>query len=70
MISRALQRLDAAIAAAGNAASAACPRAERAGLLARMGDIDGAKAVLGELRAQHERMPQPSLAAWLSLIDA
>jgi hypothetical protein len=67
--SRALQRLDAAIAAAGDPASAACLRAERAGLLARMGDIDGARAVLGELRAQHERVPQPSLAAWLSLID-
>jgi tetratricopeptide (TPR) repeat protein len=69
VISRALQRLDAAIAAAGDPASAACLRAERAGLLARMGDIDGARTVLGELRAQHERMPQPSLAAWLSLID-
>ena len=69
MISRALQRLDAAIAAAGEAASAACLRAERAGLLARMGDIDGAKAVLGELRAQQARVAQPSLAAWLSLVD-
>jgi tetratricopeptide (TPR) repeat protein len=69
VISRALQRLDAAIAAAGDPASAACLRAERAGLQARMGDIDGARAVLGELRAQHGRTPQPSLAAWLSLVD-
>lgn len=69
MTPRALQRLDAAIAAAHGPGEAGCLRAERAGLLARMGQFDQAEAVLHELRAQHERAPHASLAAWLCLLQ-
>jgi len=69
MTPRALQRLDAAIAAAGSPAAAACLKAERAGLLARMGQFDQAATVLKELSHQQELAPQPSLAAWLSLLE-
>jgi hypothetical protein len=69
MTPRALQRLDAAIAAAHGPAAAACLKAERAGLLARMGQFDQAATVLKELSHQQERAPQPSLAAWLNLLE-
>jgi hypothetical protein len=69
MTPRALQRLDAAIAAAHGPGASACLQAERAALLARMGQFEQASAVLKQLRAQQERAPQPALAAWLSLLE-
>ncbi|WP_372525526.1 hypothetical protein [Piscinibacter sp.] len=67
--SRALTRLDAAIAAAGSPVAAACLKAERAGLLARLGRFDEVRRTLDELRAQHANTPSPALAAWLCLAE-
>ena len=67
--SRALTRLDAAIAAAHSPIEAACRKAERAGLLARLGRFDAARESLDALRAQHEHTPSPVLAAWLCLAE-
>ena len=47
-----MAKLDAAIAAAPNPIEAKCLRAERAGLLARQGQLEAAKAVIDELNAQ------------------
>ena len=68
MTRRALQRLDAEIAAAADPGRAGCLRAERAALLARMGRFDEAQAVLDALRGQQERAPHASLGAWLALL--
>jgi tetratricopeptide (TPR) repeat protein len=69
MTSRALQRLEAAIAAARDPGAAGCLKAERAALLARMGRFDEAEAIWRELRSQQERTPHASLAAWLCLLQ-
>jgi len=67
--SRALLRLDAAIAVARSPGEAACLKAERAGLLARQGRFDDARQALNEVRAEHEHTPNPALAAWLCLAE-
>ncbi|HJW11101.1 MAG TPA: hypothetical protein VJ598_04915 [Albitalea sp.] len=67
--SRAVSRLDAAIAAASSPIAAACLKAERAGLLARLGRFDEVASVLDELRAQHPNPSNPALAAWLNLAE-
>jgi hypothetical protein len=67
--SRLMARLDAAIAAAPNPIEARCLRAERAGLLARQGQLDAAKAVIDELNAQLAWQPNTPLRAWLALAD-
>jgi hypothetical protein len=63
--SRALARLDAAIAAATDPHDAACRRAERAALLARHGHLEQARA---ELDALPKTAP-PRVLAWLALAE-
>ena len=69
MKSRLLTHLDAAIAAATQPVQADCLRAERAGLLARQGQIAEARAVLSTLQAQYTRQPHVAVSAWLSLAE-
>ena len=67
--SRLMARLDAAIAAAANPIEAKCLRAERAGLLARQGQLEAAKAVIDELNGQLAWQPNTALRAWLTLAE-
>jgi len=67
--SRLMAKLDAAIVAAGNPIEAKCLRAERAGLLARQGQLEAAKAVIDELNAQLAWHPNTPLRAWLALAE-
>jgi hypothetical protein len=67
--SRLLAKLDAAIAAAANPIEAKCLRAERAGLLARQGQLEAARAIIDELSAQLAWQPNTPLRAWLALAD-
>jgi hypothetical protein len=68
--SRALAQLDAAIQSASNPIEAQCLRAERAGLLARQGQLERARAAIDELAAQLAWQPNnPALRAWLTLAE-
>ena len=67
--SRLMAKLDAAIANAANPIEAKCLRAERAGLLARQGQLEAAKAVIDELNAQLAWQPNTPLRAWLALAE-
>jgi len=67
--SRLLARLDAAIAAAANPIEAQCLRAERAGLLARQGQLEAAQAVIDELNTQLAWQPNAPLRGWLALAE-
>ena len=67
--SRLLAKLDAAIAAAGNPIEARRLRAERAGLLARQGQLEAARAAIDELTTQLAWAPNPTLRAWLALAE-
>jgi tetratricopeptide (TPR) repeat protein len=67
--SRALIRLDTAIAAARTSVESGCLKAERAGLLARLGRFDESRQALMEVRAQHEHTPSAALAAWVCLAE-
>jgi tetratricopeptide (TPR) repeat protein len=67
--SRALLRLDAAIAVAQTPRESGCLKAERAGLLARLGRFEDAREALNEVRSQHARTSNPALAAWLCLAE-
>jgi tetratricopeptide (TPR) repeat protein len=69
MKSRLLTNLDAAIAAATQPVQADRLRAERAGLLARQGQMAEARAVLSALQAQYARQPDLLVSAWLSLAE-
>ena len=69
MKSRLLTNLDTAIAAATQPVQADCLRAERAGLLARQGQIAEARDVLSALQTQYARQPNVSVSAWLSLAE-
>lgn len=69
MKSRLLNNLDTAIAAATQPVQADCLRAERAGLLARQGQMAEARTVLSSLQAQYTRQPNLSVSAWLSLAE-
>lgn len=70
MKSRLLSHLDAAIAAAASQpVKADCLRAERAGLLARQGQLAEARSVISALQAQYTRQPNPSVSAWCTLAD-
>lgn len=69
MKSRLLNNLDTAIAAATQPVQADCLRAERAGLLARQGQMAEARAVLSALQVQYTRQPNVSVSAWLSLAE-
>ena len=67
--SRLMVKLDAAIAAATNPIEAKCLRAERAGLLARQGQLEAARAVIDELNTQLAWQPSTPLRAWLALAE-
>jgi hypothetical protein len=67
MASRLLTRLDADIAAATHPLKADCLRAERAGLLARVGQLAEARQVLSSLQGQYANHPHAVMSAWLSL---
>ena len=67
--SRLLATLDTQIASAANPIEAKCLRAERAGLLARQGQLEAARAVIDELSAQLAWQPNTPLRAWLALAD-
>ena len=67
--SRLMATLDAAIAGAPNPIEAKCLRAERAGLLARQGQLEAAKNVIDELNAQLAWHPNTPLRAWLALAE-
>jgi hypothetical protein len=69
MTSRLLSHLDAAIAAASQPAQADCLRAERAGLLARQGQLAEARAVVAALQAQYGPAPHPQVSAWIALTE-
>ncbi|HET9977537.1 MAG TPA: hypothetical protein VFQ20_08890 [Burkholderiaceae bacterium] len=69
-VSRALAALDAAIKAAPNPVEAQCLRAERAGLLARQGQLERARAAIDELNTQLAWQPANRvLRAWLALAE-
>ncbi|MEY4562093.1 MAG: hypothetical protein RLZZ618_1370 [Pseudomonadota bacterium] len=63
---RLLDRLDAAIAAAKQPLQADCLRAERAGALARCGQLDEARQLLSTLHMQYASRPHVVMSAWLS----
>lgn len=67
--SRLLAKLDTAIATAGHPIEARCLRAERAGLLARQGQLEAARTAIDELTAQLAWAPNPALRAWLALAE-
>lgn len=67
MTSRLLERLDAAIARERDPLQRACLQAERAGFLARQGQVDAARTVVAQLQRQFGAQPQASLSAWLAL---
>lgn len=69
MKSRLLNNLDTAIAAATQPVLADCLRAERAGLLARQGQMAEARTVLSALQLQYTRQPNVSVSAWISLAE-
>ncbi len=68
--SRALARLDAAIAAAHAPVEQTCLMAERAGLLARLGRVDEAREALAGLRERQAQLVHPALSVWLALAEA
>ena len=67
--SRLMAKLDAAISAAVNPIEARCLRAERAGLLARQGQLEAAQKAIDELNAQLAWQPNTPLRAWLALAE-
>jgi len=67
--SRLLARLDTAIAAARHPVEQACLRAERAGLLARLGHIALARQAIDQVRVQFAQHPHAQVSAWLHLAD-
>jgi hypothetical protein len=69
MKSRLLSHLDAAIAAAAMPSEADCLRAERAGLLARQGQLAEARGIIAGLQAQYGQAPHPRVNAWISLAE-
>lgn len=69
MASPLLASLDARIAAASDPLNAACLRAERAGLLARQGELAEARTEIGRLRAANDREPHAVVSAWLHLAE-
>lgn len=67
--SRLQQRLETEIIRARDPVACAMLRAERACLLARLGDMDGAAAEREALAVEAQRHPAPGLAIWLKLLD-
>lgn len=69
MKSRLLSHLDAAIAAASQPVVADSLKAERAGLLARQGQLAEARDVIATLQAQYGPVPHPLVNGWISLSE-
>ena len=69
MSSRLIARLDAAIAQAMDPLKREFLKAERAGALARHGQLADARFALSGLRTQNQRHRSPLLAAWIHLVD-
>jgi len=69
MASRLLARLDAAIARSRDPVQVACLRAERAGFLARHGQVGLARTQLQELQRQFSREPHAAVSGWLALAE-
>lgn len=69
MPSRLLIRLDAAIEAERDLLRKDCLRAERAGTLARYGNVGQARRIVNELRTRSRRAEHPELAVWLTLAE-
>jgi hypothetical protein len=67
MASRLMMRLEAEIAACVHPLKADCLRAERAGLLARLGRLAESREVLNALQQQYANRPHAVMSAWLSL---
>jgi hypothetical protein len=69
MKSRLLSHLDAAIAAATQPVQADALRAERAGLLARQGQLAEARSVVTALQSRYGEAPHPQVNAWIALAE-
>ncbi|HMM85430.1 MAG: hypothetical protein ACLGIT_07165 [Gammaproteobacteria bacterium] len=69
MASRLLARLDDAIARARDPVDAACLRAERAGLIARLGRLDEARREIDAIKSRFALRPQAAVSAWLALSE-
>lgn len=69
MKSRLLSSLDAAIAAAPQPVQADCLRAERAGLLARQGQLAEARTVISALQAQYALKSNAAVSGWVALAE-
>jgi len=66
---RLLARLDEAITRERNPLQRACLQAERAGFLARQGQLAAARVVVSQLKQQFGAQPQAALSAWLALVE-
>jgi hypothetical protein len=66
---RLVARLDEAIARERNPLNRACLQAERAGFLARQGQLAAARVVVSQLKQQFGSQPQAELSAWLALVE-
>jgi tetratricopeptide (TPR) repeat protein len=69
MASRLLARIDAQIAQARTPVDAACLRAQRAGVLARQGNLALARKAIDQLQAQFEWRPHAAVSAWISFAE-
>lgn len=69
MKSRLLSHLDAAIAAASQPVQADSLKAERAGLLARQGQLAEARDIVTALQAHYGPVPHPLVNGWISLAE-
>jgi hypothetical protein len=65
-----MARLDAALAASRHPVDTACVRAERAGLLARQGNLDEANAELQILRRDFTDRPAAVVTVWICIVEA
>jgi hypothetical protein len=66
---RLVARLDEAITRERNPLQRACLQAERAGFLARQGQLAAARVVVSQLKQQFGAQPQAGLSAWLALVE-
>lgn len=69
MTSRLIQRLDRDILRCTDPLEQECLKAERAGALARHGQLNDARFALAGVRTQNLRQRTPRLAAWIALIE-
>lgn len=69
MLPRLVLRLDEAIASESRPLERECLKAERAGVLARLGRMPEARFALSGLRSQAQRLKSPRLQAWIWLVD-